>query len=277
MELLNCIIPPFKTAAWVSDEAKNIWNIRFKKINEAILNTSVQALLKREWDAQYLVLEGYLYFKLIALTALIEIDTDFEYLGDKNLKGPVFHEVLLSNRGQAQKAKSNCCLECSKNVRSENKKEFVWESAINTATHALENKVISLSSSSDTSVFWQRLLVTIGPQHRCSLQCKRQQQLQKELIARMFEYGFEEESSWLTEIYSWPIEWSANHGICELRTPIIKLAYDTDATAVNYAIQIEGETYPDEGATGKRFPYRQKSFLRITDSKSFKKGLQHGS
>lgn len=277
MKLLDYKIPPFKTTAWVSDEAKSIWNARFKKISEAILKTTVQAVLKKEWDAQYLVLEGYLYFTLINLTKDMKIDTNFEFLGDKNLKGPIFYEVFLSNKGENSKVKSNCCWECSQRVRLENKKEFVWEAALNTANHTLENNVISLSSTADTSVFWQHLLVSIGPQHRCSLQCRRQQQLQKELIDWMLEYGFEAESSWMTEIYSWPIEWSAYHGICELRTPIVKLAYDTDATAENYTIQVAGDTYPEEGATGKRFPYRQKSFLRITDSKSFKIGLEHGS
>lgn len=276
MDLLNYTIPPFKTIAWVSDQAKKIWKSRFNQISEAVLKTSIQALSQKAWDVQYLVLEGRFYFYLIELTSPLEMDVNFKFIGDKNSKGSTFQEVLLRNRGQAEKVQSDYCWQCSESwsLENRNRKELVWESALNTVTHTLEDNVITLPSSSDTSVFWQRFLVTVGPQHRCNLQCEIQQKLQRELIAYMLEYGFEAESYWLREIYSWPIEWSAKHGICELRTPIVKLAYDTDATAKTYTIQVEGETYPEEGATGKRFPYRQRSFLRVTDSKSFKRGLQ---
>jgi uncharacterized protein len=60
----------------------------------------------------------------------------------------------------------------------------------------------------------------------------------------------------LTEILSWPLDWSARHGIAELRTPVFKLAYDTDATAGTLGVTVTSSHYPAEGATGLRFPYR---------------------
>jgi hypothetical protein len=60
---------------------------------------------------------------------------------------------------------------------------------------------------------------------------------------------------WLDEVLAWPVEWSALHGIAEIRTPIAKVAMQTDATASKYTIQYPGRGYPREGARGLVFPY----------------------
>jgi hypothetical protein len=60
----------------------------------------------------------------------------------------------------------------------------------------------------------------------------------------------------LAEMLSWPLEWSARHGIAEVRTPILKLAHRTDATAHTLRIAVTSPYYPAEGATGLRFPCR---------------------
>lgn len=276
MELLNYKIPTFKTIAWVSDEAKMKWENRFKAINEAILTTTVQVISEGKRHQQIVVVEGHYYFKLIQLSKTHSISLDFNFLGDEKAKGPIFYEVILKKEKDTV-ITSSCCSVCSETVREQGKKEFVWEAAKNTNEAEVIENTISLSPSNNTSVFWQKLLVTVGSQHHCQLNCKHQLNMQEELMKQLDSYGFKEEAIWLKEIYTWPLEWSARHGICELRTPIVKLAYDTDATLLDHTLQIKGENYPEEGAPGNRFPYRQKSFLRVTDSKSFKTGLQHGS
>ena len=60
----------------------------------------------------------------------------------------------------------------------------------------------------------------------------------------------------LAEMLSWPLEWSARHGIAEIRTPILKLAYQTDPTSHTLRMAVTSPNYPAEGATGLRFPYR---------------------
>jgi hypothetical protein len=61
---------------------------------------------------------------------------------------------------------------------------------------------------------------------------------------------------WLVEILSWPVEWSALHGIAEIKTPVFKISTRTDATGEKYTIRRRGRSYPVEGARGMRFPYR---------------------
>lgn len=89
--------------------------------------------------------------------------------------------------------------------------------------------------------------------------------------------GYVEEAEWRETIYSWPVEWNAVNGIAELRTPVVKLAYDTDAFTEKRCVRYMGTSYPDEGPFGRNFPYKRRRFLRVSDSKSFKAGLAHGN
>ncbi len=277
MEVLPYEIPPFKTIAWVSDETRNIWMPRFEKISKAIMVISLEAIKTGALPYQYLIIEGWMYFELLEMAIENDITVKATFLGDENVKGPIYYEVLMASQEvNIDTISSNCCLECTQTVRNNNRKEHIWEAAKLSTHHTLEEAQITLTPEADTSVFWQRFFVTVGHQHRCRLDCKAHAKRQQKCITLMKTMGYEEESNWLTKIYSWPLAWNANHGICELRTPIVKLAYDTDATATTHTVHIEGSLYPEEGAPGNRFPYRQRTFLRITDSKSFKAGLEHG-
>lgn len=277
MQVLPYEIPPFKTIAWISDEAKAIWIPRFEKINKALINVSIEAIKNGKLHQQYLIVEGWLYFELLEMAEESDISIKARFLGDENVRGPIYYEVLITSPDLEQEEKtSNCCLECSEYVANSQRKEHIWEAAKLSEHSTIKDLQITLPSEVDTSVFWQRFLVTVGNQHRCRLDCEEHKQKQLKSFELLKTMRYEEEYNWLTQIYSWPIAWNATHGICELRTPIVKLAYDTDATANTHIVHIEGSTYPSEGAPGNRFPYRQRKFLRITDSKSFKAGLEHG-
>jgi hypothetical protein len=67
---------------------------------------------------------------------------------------------------------------------------------------------------------------------------------------------FSGEIDWLNEMLSWPVEWSALHGIAEIRTPIVKISTSTDATAEKFTIRWIGKGYPPDGARGLAFPFK---------------------
>jgi SAM-dependent methyltransferase len=54
---------------------------------------------------------------------------------------------------------------------------------------------------------------------------------------------------------TWPMEWSALHGIAEIRTPLLKIATDAEATPEKHVVRTTGSAYPDEGARGIVYPY----------------------
>ncbi|MGI8554243.1 MAG: class I SAM-dependent methyltransferase, partial [Dehalococcoidia bacterium] len=95
-----------------------------------------------------------------------------------------------------------------------------------------------------------------------------------DLLAIGREAGYGEEMEWIYEMLSWPIQWSALHGIAEIMTPILKVATRTDATAVKYTVRLGTPPgrYPEEGSVGVGFPYRT-SKPRRSGQSSFQRGL----
>lgn len=82
-----------------------------------------------------------------------------------------------------------------------------------------------------------------------------------------------EARNWLYEMLSWPVEWSALHGIAEIRTPLLTISTRTDATSDRLVVKKEGERYPDEGASGLKFPFRIVKG-KVTDKPSFKRSVR---
>jgi len=80
-----------------------------------------------------------------------------------------------------------------------------------------------------------------------------------------------QEAEWLQEILSWPVEWSALHGIAEIRTPVTRTTASTDATAQKLVVKYMGTGYPEEGAQGLTFPFKAQVpkplLLRMSNSK----------
>ena len=47
------------------------------------------------------------------------------------------------------------------------------------------------------------------------------------------------------QVLSWPIEWSALHGIAELKTPILRASVTTDVTHYKYMVFYPGIFHPN--------------------------------
>jgi SAM-dependent methyltransferase len=62
---------------------------------------------------------------------------------------------------------------------------------------------------------------------------------------------------WMLEILSWPVEWTALHGIAEIKTPLMRVSTQTDATPDKYVVQRLSQAYPQEGALGAAFPFKR--------------------
>ena len=55
----------------------------------------------------------------------------------------------------------------------------------------------------------------------------------------------------------------------------MKIITNTEATAVKYLLRQHGTVFPQEGAMGLGFPYRQPKRLTFSESLSFKRGLEN--
>lgn len=94
------------------------------------------------------------------------------------------------------------------------------------------------------------------PHLPCSWDCEPTREFGRALLNLGREIGHAQEMDWLEEALSWPHEWSALHGIAEVRSPILRISTRTDATPTTYTVRIHADSYPEAGARGTRFPFR---------------------
>ena len=72
------------------------------------------------------------------------------------------------------------------------------------------------------------------------------------------------------EILSWPVEWSALHGIAEIKTPILKVSTRTDVTTTKYTLRLKSNKYPKKGISGVNFPFKNSATSSYTQKLSFR-------
>ena len=79
---------------------------------------------------------------------------------------------------------------------------------------------------------------------------------------------------WLLELLNWSVEWSALHGIAEIKTPILKVSTRTDATPHKYTVRRTEETAPTEAVRGLVFPYSTPAKPMVTGSVAYQRGIE---
>jgi uncharacterized protein len=104
------------------------------------------------------------------------------------------------------------------------------------------------------------LLAAIGlaptPFQPTSFDCPHAAAFFDKLLVFGRDRGFAVEMEWLAEILSWPVQWSALHGIAETKTPVVKISSDTDATADKLTLTYLGSAEVAMAAQGLGFPYQ---------------------
>jgi hypothetical protein len=168
-----------------------------------------------------------------------------------------------------------CCLDFYRQVWVEQALEdTTWPMAEATVGRpgACQHEVHGLPQA---NILWRWLGLRAVPHLPCRFDCPATVALANRLleIGRLTGHG--QEVDWLLEVLSWPVEWSALHGIAEIKTPVLKVSTRTDATACKYVVQRAGSSYPPEGAQGLRFPYRLARQPLLTLSPAYRRGLEN--
>jgi len=130
----------------------------------------------------------------------------------------------------------------------------VWSIAADTVTPA--GPSVDLAGTYSVNVLWRRLKMHLIPQWPCTFNCPSSQDLGDRYCQVARDGGYTLEIDWLRQILTWPAEWSALHGIAEMKTPVVKIVMNTDATREKLIIRWNGDSYPVEGIHGLVFPYQ---------------------
>ncbi|XGV96653.1 MAG: hypothetical protein ACAF41_28470 [Leptolyngbya sp. BL-A-14] len=149
-----------------------------------------------------------------------------------------------------------CCQQFYERVWIQERRiDPTWSMALHTTTAHRHDHCCDIHQSSRANMLLRWLGVRSVPHLPCSFDCAATLQQADQFLALGRDLGYGVEMGWLEEMLSWAIEWSALHGIAEIKTPIFKITTLTDATATKCVVRHHGNTAPEACGNGLGFPY----------------------
>jgi len=303
---LNFVLPKFLRLSWVSDRAREVWTSRVKRIlaawgvmeRESVLHGVRKCALEKSSLQQGILLDasaaaGFIVAKLDAGTD--EVST-MESNGATAASDKVSH-FAIGDSSSVQELRSAwlaqdhdkiggllgyppCCTQafCERYARGDFS-DPIWPTSIasSPAKQGVERHIDIETGSPSCNIFWRSFGIRSVPHLPCRFDCEATAELSRSFFDLAARLGFAEEIEWLTQILSWPVEWTALHGIAEIKTPILKISTATDATARKFTACWIGSSYPDEGVQAIRFPYQIPRRLAVTESLAYQRGLAENS
>ena len=169
-----------------------------------------------------------------------------------------------------------CCREFFKRVWVDDALvDTTWPMAVATPGAEVRDALIEVSTPPKSNILWRWMGVRPVSHLPCSFACDATMELADRLIEVGRSHGFNEEMDGMLQILDWPVEWSALHGVAEIKTPILKVSTRTDATPCKYTVRYKGRSTPPEAAQGLRFPFLAASSPILTESDGFRRGLEN--
>ncbi len=266
MNVLDFKVPEFCRISWVSQEADKTWSHRSNLISESWLNFEKELICtgKRQAAMQFTKLADLPALQSWAqehgLALLIVGNSPLYGLRFALTRKPYeFFEAWslgkLADIGYLL-GYPECCIKAFVENWTELKRvDTTWPMARETIRHIdprydFSKKIhsITVNSSPYTSTMLHWLGIRFVPHLPCSFECEQTIRQGKENANAWKETGRKEVVAWAKEMLSWPVEYTALHGIAEIKTPIVRITCSTDPTVEKYTIRVQGTQFPLLGA-----------------------------
>lgn len=302
---LDFRLPDFTRYAWVSDRARAIWEPRINQVTNMLLELEWRAVAAGLRQCALRTIHPEQVSSLAATLAPfnIQIEPLQKIAISKNYSAslqtvdegkPFTYWAVLGRREDTEAFKSaywgndqetigrllgypDCCTRFFSEVWvNQGCVDTTWQMAHETlSSHIVTPHEIEISQVSSSNILLRWLGVRAVFHLPCRFDCEATQQLADNLAKVAKQAGFHKELDWLTEMQRWSVEWSALHGIAEIKTPVVKISTRTDATPQKYTVRYLGDQYPDVGAQGLTFPYKQPAKRQVSDSQQYKVGIEN--
>lgn len=307
MERLDFTLPDFTRLAWVSGAAEQVWRPRFERIAVAWSEIEWRAVLAGVRSCAVTMASPEDFLTLGArwaeagLSALpVEMvgvsGQPYSATGVPLEPGQPFMFRFVVGRpsdiaafkvawdGADQDAIGDylgypaCCRKFFEAVWvDDGMVDTTWPMAVATAEAPERVTSVEVAGPPHANILWRWMGLRAVPHLPCRFDCPSTVEVGERLVAVGRRAGFDQEMDWLIEILSWSVEWSALHGIAEVKTPVLKVSTRTDATARRYVVRRRGDSHPTEGVSGLTFPFEVPVTLRLTGSRGFQLGLQNAT
>jgi hypothetical protein len=303
---LNFALPDFLRLSWASDHACEVWKPRFKRIlsawavmeRESVLHGLRKCALEKSSSQAGILADASAWHRVVVLKLVPQADeastaesnqatissdkvSSHYAIGDSCCVEELRNAWLVQDHHRIGRLLGYppCCILafCQRHATGDFG-DPIWSIASAGISAQVESpRQIDIKAGAPAcNMFWRLLGIRAVPHLPCRLDCEATVALGKSFFDLALRLGFAEEVEWLMQILSWPVEWSALHGIAEIKTPVLKMSTATDATARKLTVRWIGSGYPSEGAQAIRFPYQVPQRLSVTESPAYQRGLaQH--
>jgi hypothetical protein len=287
MEKMDFVLPDFTRINWVSQQAEERWANRLARIKYRFSLLEVLSVSERQrrccivcvspvelveqvkfwlkYDLSFLPIDRIGVSRFIYSSTAVPLaqNNNFVYkvvVGKpKELKK--FLEAWTSSNDLqigSLLGYPECCIRFFNNHWTiQGHIDTTWAMAMQTGNKHVNDRIVEIDGPPHTNILWRWVGVRAVPHLPCSFDCKNTITFAK-AFWKCANASQSKEYEWLNEILSWPVEWTALHGIAEIKTPILKVTARSDATPNKYTVKKIGHGYPPEGAKGLLFPYRLK-------------------
>jgi hypothetical protein len=289
MKRLDFVLPEFFRYMWTSEAAKAAWEPRVHAVSKAIrelewstVENDVRPCGMAEFSPEDVSNKSPDWIKrgleLIPLAHEARTDSTYQFTCPPCVPGSPPRFVM----GFAKKKYARALTEAFKSGNNEAIGKFLgypdccinfflkvckrlghvdttWPMACassDTLRMSDDVNTIRVPRPSPVNILLQGLGVRAVFHFPCGFGCSKSLEVSERLIAVGRTEGFAQEMEWLCEMLRWPMEWSALHGIAEIKTPVLKCCHSTDATPTLYRVLVEGSAVPKEAAKGIGHPYK---------------------
>lgn len=294
----SIVLPDFASRTiYVSDEAQQIWEPRFQRISNAFLDVEKSNILHGIRDS---------YLTNLKPDNLYEMD---KWASDNDLKLVMLgregmnygYSSLSKNYEAGQPYVIRCAI-------TKPEYESTWKQAWDVMDNETVGKLLgfptccrewfvkywqdekyiddilpmylnnnfSIDGPWQLNFYYRYLGIRLVSHMPCSSTCEDSLKIAQKNHELMLHLGYVDEYEWIKQILNWPARWSSLHGIAEIRTPIFKLSHKSDYLAEEVVIDKQGIEYPNEGASGTKYPWvnKNKAPKILSEKQSFKDSLK---
>jgi uncharacterized protein len=261
-------LPPFVRHTFVGESQRAIWEPRLEAVRATLVRLGVLAVSKGVVPASLVSVTPAEVFAIHNLAASYGLHAR---LLSRSPRTPREWMVIADQDTSAQYRQAwekgedaildelasvpVCCQEAHKRVREIGKNDASWPLLAD--PQAAGGPGVDVQYPFTLNTLFSPLGIDLPGYQPCGPHCEASQRRGGALLALGREAGMKEAIDWLTEILDWPAEWSALHGIAELKTGIIKLAYNTEFTHEKLTVRYHGHTLAIGAARGLSFAYRR--------------------
>lgn len=240
-EVMSTVLPDFTRWIWLSEEARSVWQLRIAAISRAWAQVEAASVVRG------------IRHSMLAFPAIEHLPKAVQDAADHGL---LLLPLALESAGDSYSASSSayksgqpgkyrcavtrpeyagrwltayrendelaigellgypsCCAEFYRRV-------WVQQQCVDTTEHMAIN---GTEGPPEANILLRWLSVRLVPHLPCSFGCERTVKFGQALGELWELMGFGQELRWAHEMLSWPMEWSALHGVAEIRTPVLTI------------------------------------------------------